>query len=96
MPERLKKRAMRVVGVRQVLRAVKEGSAESVFLAMDAEARLRYQVEQAAKEMEELENKCKTIEENKDREIENLVTDLKTSAKSKMDETVELVKKAIG
>jgi len=50
MPERLKKRAMRVVGVRQVLRAVKEGSAESVFLAMDAEARLRYQVEQAAKE----------------------------------------------
>ena len=52
--------------------------------------------EQAAKEMEELESKCKTIEENKDREIENLVSDLKDSTKSKMDETVELVKKAIG
>jgi hypothetical protein len=69
-----------------VEKEAKQVSDESINLAK----------EQAAKEMEELENKCKTIEENKDREIENLVTDLKTNAKSKMDETVELVKKAIG
>ena len=46
--------------------------------------------------MEELEKKCATIEENKDRDIENLVSELKDSTKSKIDETVELVKKAIG
>ena len=50
MPERLKKRAMRVVGVRQVLRAVKEGRAEEAFLAMDADSRLRAQIELAARE----------------------------------------------
>ena len=50
MPERLKKRAMRVVGVRQVLRCVKQNRAEMVFLAMDAGPQLRGAVEQAAKE----------------------------------------------
>ena len=48
MPERLKKRAMRVVGVRQTLRAVREQDAEMVFLAMDADSRLRQQVEKEA------------------------------------------------
>ena len=48
MPERLKKRAMRVVGVRQTLRAVREQDAETVFLAMDADSRLRQQVEKEA------------------------------------------------
>ena len=69
MPERLKKRAMRVVGVRQVLRAVREGKADKVFLAMDAGAAFRGQVENAAKEagvpvqfvatMEELAQLCR-------------------------------------
>ncbi|MBQ4492557.1 MAG: ribosomal L7Ae/L30e/S12e/Gadd45 family protein [Deltaproteobacteria bacterium] len=48
MPERLKKRAMRVVGVRQTLRAVKEQNADMVFVAMDADPRLRQQVEKEA------------------------------------------------
>ena len=48
MPERLKKRAMRVVGVRQTLRAVREQDAEMVFVAMDADPRLRQQVEKEA------------------------------------------------
>ena len=48
MPERLKKRAMRVVGVRQTLRAVKEQDADMVFVAMDADPRLRQQVEKEA------------------------------------------------
>lgn len=69
MPDRLKKRAMRVVGVRQVLRAMGEGSAERVFLAMDADPFLRHQVEQEAKSrnvpveliatMEELSRLCR-------------------------------------
>ena len=69
MPERLKKRAMRVVGVRQVLRALKEGKAETLFLALDAAPQLRSQIEQAAKEtgivietvstMEELARMCR-------------------------------------
>lgn len=69
MPERLKKRAMRVVGVRQALRAVREDRADTVFLAMDADARLRQQVEREAKEnsvplqlvatMEELSSLCR-------------------------------------
>ena len=50
MPERLKKRALRVVGVRQTLRAIKQDRAEAVFLAMDAGPALRGAVEQAAKE----------------------------------------------
>ena len=50
MPERLKKRALRVVGVRQVLRCVKQNQAETVFLAMDAGPQLRGAVEQAARE----------------------------------------------
>ena len=49
MPERLGKRAMRVVGARQTLRAVREQSAEVVFMAMDADMRLRQQVEREAK-----------------------------------------------
>ncbi len=48
MPERLKKRALRVVGVRQVLRMVRENRAGEVFLAMDADAPIRSQVERAA------------------------------------------------
>ena len=48
MPERLKKRAMRVVGVRQTLRAVKAQDADMVFVAMDADPRLRQQVEKEA------------------------------------------------
>ena len=50
MPERLKKRAMRVVGVRQTLRAIKQDRADTVFLAMDAGPALRGAVEQAARE----------------------------------------------
>ena len=50
MPERLKKRAMRVVGVRQTLRAIKQDRADTVFLAMDAGPQLRGAVEQAARE----------------------------------------------
>ena len=48
MPERLKKRGMRVVGVRQALRAMRAQDAEMVFVAMDADARLRQQVEKEA------------------------------------------------
>ncbi len=50
MPERLKKRAMRVVGVRQTLRAIKQDRAEAIFLAMDAGPALRGEVEQAARD----------------------------------------------
>ena len=50
MSERLKKRALRVVGARQVLRAVRQDRAEMVFLAMDAGPALRGAVEQAARE----------------------------------------------
>jgi len=69
MPERLKKRGMRVVGARQVLRALKDGSAQEVFLALDAAPPLRQQIERAAKEsgvplttvaaMEELSQLCR-------------------------------------
>ena len=69
MSERLKKRSMRVVGVRQVLRALKENKAETLFLALDAAPQLRAQIEQAAKEtgadvettatMEELARMCR-------------------------------------
>ncbi len=69
MPERLKKRALRVVGARQALRAVRQGRAEKVFLAMDAGPALRGAVEQAAREggvplemvatMEELASLCR-------------------------------------
>ena len=69
MPERLKKRGMRVVGVRQTLRAIREKEAEMVFVAMDADARMRQQVEREAGEngvplqmiatMEELSSLCR-------------------------------------
>jgi len=69
MPERLKKRALRVVGARQVLRAVKEENAEMVFVALDADAQMRLKIEQAAREagiplqtvstMEELASLCR-------------------------------------
>ena len=49
MPERLKKRALRVVGARQVLRGLEEGRMEKVFLALDAASYLRGQIEAAAK-----------------------------------------------
>ena len=52
--------------------------------------------EQAAKEMDELVAKCKTIDENKDREIANEVEELKSKARVKMPQVVELVKKSIG
>lgn len=48
MPEQLKKRVMRVVGVRQVLRAIREERMEKVFLALDAAPNLRGQIEDAA------------------------------------------------
>ncbi len=69
MPERLAKRAMRVVGARQVLRLLRDGGLCEVFLALDAAPHLRQQIEQAAKEagvpvqtvsaMEELAQLCR-------------------------------------
>lgn len=69
MPEQLKKRSMRVVGVRQVLRALREHSLEKVFLALDAAPHLQGQIRQAAEEndiplktvstMEELARACR-------------------------------------
>ena len=63
MPERLKKRAMRVVGVRQVLRAVKEDRALEVFLAMDADSRFRAQIEREVREKELPLHMIATMEE---------------------------------
>ena len=63
MPERLKKRALRVVGARQVLRAMKAGKAEKVFLAMDADAGLRSEVEATARETEVSLHMVATMEE---------------------------------
>ena len=63
MPERLKKRALRVVGVRQVLRCVKQNRAETVFLAMDAGPALRGAVEQAAREADVPLQMVATMEE---------------------------------
>lgn len=69
MPERLKKRSMRMVGARQVLRGLKGNEIEEVFLALDAAAPLRQQIEEAAREarvpvqtistMEELAQLCR-------------------------------------
>ncbi len=69
MPERLKRPSMRVVGVRQVVRALKKNEVECVFLALDAAPHLRGQIEQAAREagvgvrtvatMEELSQLCR-------------------------------------
>ncbi|NLD82980.1 MAG: 50S ribosomal protein L7ae-like protein [Clostridiales bacterium] len=69
MPDRLKKRSMRVAGVRQVLRGLKENGIGQVFLALDAAPHLRQQIEQAAREagvpvatvatMEELAQLCR-------------------------------------
>ncbi len=69
MPERLGKRALRVVGVRQVLRLTRTGALEKVFLALDAAPHLRQQITEAAKEagvplqtvatMEELAQLCR-------------------------------------
>ena len=50
MPERLGKRSMRVVGVRQVLRLTRENALSEVFLALDAAPHLSQQIENAAKE----------------------------------------------
>ena len=68
MPDRLKKRQMRVVGVRQVMRALEDHGLERAFLALDAAPHLRGQIEQAAEEaktplewvstMEELARMC--------------------------------------
>ncbi|MBR1584070.1 MAG: ribosomal L7Ae/L30e/S12e/Gadd45 family protein [Clostridia bacterium] len=69
MPERLKKRSMRLVGARQVLRGLKENEIEQVFLALDAAPYLRQQIEEAARNaqvpvvtvstMEELAQLCR-------------------------------------
>lgn len=69
MPEQLKKRASRVVGVRQVLRGLRAGALEQVLLALDAAPTLRGQIEEAAAQaqvpletvatMEELARRCR-------------------------------------
>lgn len=69
MPEQLKKRALRVVGARQVLRGIRNGALEKVVLALDAAPQLRSQIERAAAEakvpvemvasMEELARLCR-------------------------------------
>lgn len=63
MPEQLKRRQMRVVGVRQVLRALKENALERVFLALDAAPHLRGQIEQAARECHTAVEWVSTMEE---------------------------------
>ena len=63
MPERLKKRQMRVVGVRQVMRALEQNALERVFLALDAAPHLRGQIEQAAREKEIPVETVSTMEE---------------------------------
>ena len=69
MPDRLRKRSMRVVGARQVTRALRQGAVEQVFVALDVSPRLRAEVEAAAKAaqvplttvatMEELSRLCR-------------------------------------
>lgn len=63
MPERLRKRAMRVVGVRQVLRALEEDELERVFLALDAAPHLRGRIEDAARAKEIPVQMVATMEE---------------------------------
>lgn len=68
MPDQLRKVPRRVVGVKQVLRALNDDALEQVFLAMDAAPALRRQVEDRAMEkqvrltmvasMEELGQMC--------------------------------------
>lgn len=68
MPDQLRKVPRRVVGVKQVLRALNDDALEQVFLAMDAASALRRQVEDRAMEkqvrltmvasMEELSQMC--------------------------------------
>ncbi len=69
MSEKLRKRALRVVGAKQVLRVLRENAAECVFLAMDASPALRGPIEAAAREqgvavefiasMQELGERCR-------------------------------------
>ena len=69
MPDQLRKVSRRVVGVKQVLRALNDDALEQVFLAMDAASALRRQVEDRAMEkqvrltmvasMEELGQMCR-------------------------------------
>ena len=49
MLEELSRSARRVAGVRQVLRGLKNGALECAVLALDADAHLRRQVEEAAR-----------------------------------------------
>lgn len=49
MSNQAEKRVRRVVGVRQVLRALREGKAERVFLSLDAAPALRERVLTAAR-----------------------------------------------
>ena len=57
---------------------------------------IRKAKEQADKEMNELKAKCQTVSDNKDREIDNAVEELKANARKKMPEVVEIIKKSIG
>ncbi len=50
MQQRLKKGANRVVGTKQVLRALEQDALESVTLALDAAPALRGRIEAAARE----------------------------------------------
>lgn len=69
MSDQAEKRVRRVVGVRQVLKALKEGKAEKVLLSLDAAPALREMVLSAAQTarvpvegvaaMEELGRMCK-------------------------------------
>ena len=63
MSERLGKRSMRVVGVRQVLRSLRENGLDRVFLALDAAPHLRQQIEQAARDAQTPLQTVSTMEE---------------------------------
>ena len=52
MQQRLKKGANRVVGTKQVLRALEQDALERVTLALDAAPALRGRIEAAAREKE--------------------------------------------
>lgn len=61
--EELKVSARRVAGVRQVLRGLKNGEVACAVVALDADAHLRRQVEEAAKAAEVPLHTVATMEE---------------------------------
>ena len=63
MSERLKKRAQRVAGVRQVLRGLKENALSDVFVALDAAPHLRQQIMEAARDAEVAVHTVSTMED---------------------------------